>query len=114
MERLTINVYGCNQIKDCENDMCYETCDKFKDCTECPIKKAIDKLAQYEDATECGEITGLDFRNELVKRLNNNATRYVGSFVDGKYYPEVELFEVDEIYEIIDRILDGEPEDEGE
>lgn len=59
------------------------------------------------------EMTGLEFRNELVRRLNENAIRYVGSTCDGHYYPEAELFEVDEVYEIIDRVLDGIPEDDG-
>lgn len=59
-------------------------------------------------------MTGLEFRNELVKRLNNNASRYIGSTCKGKYYPETELFEVDEVYEIIERVLDGIPEDNGE
>ena len=59
-------------------------------------------------------MTGLEFRNELVRRLNNNANRYVGGTCNGKFYPEVETFDVDEVYEIIDRVLDGEPEDSGE
>lgn len=59
-------------------------------------------------------MTGLEFRNELVKRLNNNANRYIGSTCNGNYYPEAQLFEVDEVYEIIDRVLDGIPEDNGE
>lgn len=55
-------------------------------------------------------MTGLEFRNKLVKRLNN-ANRYVGGTCNGHNYPEAELFEVDEVYEIIDRVLDGIPED---
>ena len=55
----------------------------------------------------------LEFRNELVKRLNNNANRYKGGICNGHKYPEAELFEVDEIYEIIDRVLEGIPEDDG-
>lgn len=39
-------------------------------------------------------MTGLEFRNELVKRLNNNANRYVGGTCNGYFYPEAELFEV--------------------
>lgn len=56
-------------------------------------------------------MTGLEFRNELVKRLNENANRYTGGIFNGHEYPRVELFEVDEIYEIIDRVLDNVPED---
>lgn len=43
------------------------------------------------------------FRNELIKRLNN-ISRYHGGICNGKYFPEVETFDVDEVYEIIDRI----------
>lgn len=53
------------------------------------------------------------FANELINRLNNNASRYVGGICNGRFYPETELFDVDEVYEIIDRVLDGVPEDEG-
>lgn len=59
-------------------------------------------------------MTDLKFRNELVRRLNENANRYVGGTCNGHDYPEAELFEVDEVYEIIDRVLDGIPEDTGE
>ena len=48
MERTTVNNMGCNQIIDCENETCKETCEKH-DCESCPISKAIDKLAAYED-----------------------------------------------------------------
>lgn len=58
-------------------------------------------------------MTGLEFRNELVKRLNENANRYTGGICNGHEYPKVELFEVDEVYEIIDRVLDDVPEDTG-
>lgn len=54
MERLTTNYRNCNQIVECDNDMCHETCNKFRDCTKCPINKAINKLADYEDAEEQG------------------------------------------------------------
>lgn len=50
----------------------------------------------------------LDFRNELIKRLNENANRYLS-----KEYPQLEFFVVDEVYEIIDRVYDGIPEDDG-
>lgn len=41
----------------------------------------------------------LDFRNELIKKLNENTNRYLS-----KEYPQLEFFEVDEIYKIIDRV----------
>lgn len=59
-------------------------------------------------------MTGLEFRNELVRRLNNNADRYVGGTCNGIFYPEVETFDVDDVYDIIDRVLDGIPEDNGD
>ena len=52
MERLTTNYYGRNQIIACSNEMCDETCNKYEDCRICPISKAINKLAAYEDAEE--------------------------------------------------------------
>jgi hypothetical protein len=58
-------------------------------------------------------MTGLEFRNELIRRLNENANRYIGGTWNGIFYSEAELFEVDEVYEIIDRVLDGIPEDDG-
>lgn len=59
-------------------------------------------------------MTALKFRNELVRRLNENANHYHGGVCDGKEFPEVETFDVDEVYEIIDRVYDGIPEDRGE
>ena len=58
-------------------------------------------------------MTGLEFRNELVKRLNENANRYTSGIYNGYEYIGVELFEVDEVYEIIDRVLDNVTEDTG-
>lgn len=58
-------------------------------------------------------ISGLEFHNLLIERLNNNATRYTDAMHDGCRYPHAEFFEVDEIYEIIDRVLYDIPEDDG-
>lgn len=58
-------------------------------------------------------MTTTEFRSELINRLNNNANRYHGGTCDGKYFPEVETFDVDEVYEIIDRVYEGVPEDDG-
>ena len=55
MERLTydfcIGSNHCWQIKGADNFMCKEVCIKQGDdgCTNCPIKKAVDRLAAYED-----------------------------------------------------------------
>ena len=57
MERLTEKVFGFVQLKACGNDFCKETCaehDKEKSCKNCPIQKAFDKLAEYEDLEEQG------------------------------------------------------------
>jgi hypothetical protein len=43
-------------------------------------------------------VTTLEFRSELIHRLNNNASRYHGGTCNGKYFPEVETFDVDEVY----------------
>lgn len=51
----------------------------------------------------------LDFRNELIKRLNENANRY--QFIQGGQ--GIEMFEVDEVYGIINRVYDGISEDDG-
>lgn len=59
-------------------------------------------------------MTTVEFRNELIDRLNNNASRYHGVICNGKYFPEVETFDVDEVYEIIDRIYFNQPEDNNE
>ena len=53
------------------------------------------------------------FRNELIKRLNN-LNRYHGGKCNGKEFPNVETFNVDEIYELVDRVYIGKPEDNGE
>jgi hypothetical protein len=63
MERLTydfcIGSNHCWQIKGADNFMCKEVCIKQEDdgCTNCPIKKAFDRLAAYENTgLEPGEI----------------------------------------------------------
>ena len=77
--------------------------DYYIDCIEMDVKDAVD-----------GGMTGLEFRNELVRRLNNNAIRYAASADDGHKYLDAEFFEVDEVYEIIDRVLARIPEDTNE
>lgn len=57
MERLTEKVLGFVQLKACRNDFCKETCaeyDEERSCDNCPIQKAFEKLAAYEDAEEQG------------------------------------------------------------
>lgn len=50
-------------------------------------------------------------RKELISRLNNSANRYHGGKCNGVEYKDVETFDVDEVYEIIDRVWEGVPED---
>lgn len=62
MERLTEKVLGFTQLKDCGNDFCKETCaehDEEKSCNNCPVQKAFEKLAQYEDLEEQGKLLKL-------------------------------------------------------
>lgn len=56
-------------------------------------------------------MTGEEFANELKHRLNFNLNRYIGGSCNGREFPNIETFDVDEVYECIDRILDGIPED---
>ena len=62
MERLTENFLGNVQLKACGNDSCKETCaehDGEKSCNNCPIQKAFEKLAEYEDLEEQGRLLKL-------------------------------------------------------
>ena len=57
MERLTEKVLGFVQLKACGNDFCKETCaehDEEKSCKNCPIQKAFEKLAEYEELEDQG------------------------------------------------------------
>lgn len=53
-------------------------------------------------------------RRELLSRLDNSANRYHGGKCNGIEYKNVETFDVDEVYEIIDRVWAGVPEHNGE
>ena len=60
-ERLTYDYcYGgehCWEIRGADNRMCSEVCEaQAEGCTNCPIKKAIDKLAYYEELEEKGKL----------------------------------------------------------
>lgn len=77
MERLTEKVLGHTQIKDCGNDFCKETCaehDEEKSCNNCPIQKAIEKLAEYEDLEEQGKLLKLPCAvGDAAYRINKGA-----------------------------------------
>lgn len=53
------------------------------------------------------------FRNELIKRLNN-INRYYSGECNGRTFPNAETFDVDEVYEIIDRIYFNQSDDNDE
>lgn len=68
MERLTCNFEGLNALRelctpDIKNDGEYIDCvscegcceDRYGKCARCPIQKAFDKLAAYEDAEEAAK-----------------------------------------------------------
>ncbi|MBD5543773.1 MAG: hypothetical protein HDR01_05915 [Lachnospiraceae bacterium] len=67
MERLTeraTDLFGtsCIQLKACGYELCRETCDKQDGkygCKNCPIEKALEKLAEYEDLEEQGKLLKL-------------------------------------------------------
>ena len=70
MERLTEKVFGSVQLKACGNDFCKETCaehDEEKSCKNCPIQKAFDKLAEYEDFEEIFQTKMTDTACEFLK-----------------------------------------------
>lgn len=89
MERLTENVLGNIQLKACGNDFCKETCaehDEEKSCNNCPIQKAFEKLAEYEDLEEQGRLLKLP--------CSVGDTMY---YADNEYYFTILPVKVDEI-----------------
>lgn len=89
MERLTENVLGNIQLKACGNDFCKETCaehDEEKSCNNCPIQKAFEKLAEYEDLEEQG----------LLLKLPCSVGDAV-YYADNEYYFTILPVKVDEI-----------------
>ena len=74
MERLTYDcTFGdshCWQVKGADNLTCNEVCEAQKPgCTDCPIAKAFDRLAAYEDTgLEPGEIVELIGRMEGLEK----------------------------------------------
>ncbi len=103
MERLTEKVLGFTQLKDCGNDFCKETCaehDEEKSCNNCPIQKAFEKLAEYEDLEEKGKLLKLPCAvgdMVYVLRLDNAAymmnNEKVWEIVEDKF----EIFHFDSI-----------------
>lgn len=77
MDRLTENVLGNIQLKDCGNDFCKETCaehDEEKSCDNCPIQKAFERLSEYEGLEEQGRLLKLPCAvGDTVYRINKGA-----------------------------------------
>ena len=76
MERLTEKVFGFVQLKACGNDFCKETCaehDEEKSCKNCPIQKAFEKLAEYEELEDQGLLLPCKIGDTLYAiGFNNN------------------------------------------
>ena len=49
MERLTYNDDGCWQVHGADEMLCKQVCEEYSNCDSCPIGRAIDRLAEYED-----------------------------------------------------------------
>ena len=65
MERLTYNDDGCWQVHGADQNLCKQVCEEYSNCKSCPIGRAIDRLAEYEDtgltverAAELGKADG--------------------------------------------------------
>lgn len=83
MERLTydfcIGENHCWEVHGADNNICADVCKEQGDkgCEECPIRKAIDRLAAYEDIGTPEEINrildaygrGLTLRTDAAERL---------------------------------------------
>lgn len=90
MERLTEKVLGFVQLKDCGNDFCKETCaehDEEKSCDNCPIQKAFEKLAEYEDLEEQGKLLKLPCAvGDIVYRIIKEFHTGTKKIISGKVY----------------------------
>jgi hypothetical protein len=60
MSRLTWSKDGIPSLIDCGYLKCKEVCQNHKQCSDCPIQSAINKLSVYEDAEEKGFIRKTD------------------------------------------------------
>ena len=49
MERLIYNDDGCWQVHGADQNLCKQVCEEYSNCDSCPIGRAIDRLAEYED-----------------------------------------------------------------
>ena len=72
MDRLTEKVFGFVQLKACGHDFCKETCaehDEEKSCKNCPIQKAFEKLAEYEELEDQGLLLRLPCKANATASL---------------------------------------------
>ena len=84
MGRLTEKLYKKStwRIKECGSSGCDNICEKTENCFKCPIQKAIDKLAEYEDLDEQGKLLKLPCKlGDTVYR----AFRQRDNFSDREY-----------------------------
>lgn len=68
MERLTYNDDGCWQVHGADQNLCKQVCEEYSNCKSCPIGRAIDRLAEYENkGLEPSEVlTGLEMAKVAV------------------------------------------------
>lgn len=71
MDRLTEKACGYHYLKECVGESCKETCERQEGkgigtCDGCPIQKAIEKLAMYEDMEEFGAFNGRVYNYDRV------------------------------------------------
>lgn len=73
------------EIKGTNGELCSETCEKYK-CDSCPVQKAIDKLAEYEEAEEQGLLLRFPCKigSTLYHPISNRIDEYkaIGAFFD--------------------------------
>ena len=92
----------------CENCGCYFVADggtlrmnreSFLKCPKCGSDSIEVEIKQKEYKEDL-----LEFKNEIISRLNTELCRYHGGVCDGNEYPDIETFDVDEVYEVIDEV----------
>lgn len=79
MERLTYNDDGCWQVHGADEMLCKQVCEEYSNCESCPIGKAIDRLAEYENKEQgqTAEVAELKRELERVKLERDAAAKYL-------------------------------------
>lgn len=76
MKRLTERASDCVQLKECGNSICMVVCNARRNCSICPIEKAHEKLADYEDTEEQGLLVKLPTKiGGTVYRINRGSSK---------------------------------------